>query len=62
MNQIKLVILTLGNSRYAKPSHGLGSCGWSPKAWQLSPIKRGQSPITAFLECNPNWRKEECSQ
>jgi len=62
MDQIKLVVFTLGGSRYTRPAHGLGSCGFYPKAWQLSPIKVGQSPITAFLDCNPNWTKQECSR
>jgi len=62
MNKVKLEVLTLANGRFVRPSHCLGTCGFNPKGWQLSPIRRGQSPITAFLSCNPNWKKEECEQ
>jgi len=60
MEKIKLESQILGGSRnFVKPSHGLGTCGFSPKAWQIAPVKRGQSIVSAFLSCNPNWSIEE---
>jgi len=59
MESIKLKTIALSNRAFVRPNHGLGNCGFYPKAWQLAPIKRGQSPIDAFLACNPNWKREE---
>ena len=62
MQSIKLKTIALSNRAYVRPSYGLGTCGFYPKAWQVSPIKRGQSPIDAFLNANPNWKREEVSK
>ena len=62
MEAIKLETIALSNSVIVRPSHGLGTCGFDPKGWQIAPIKRGQSPIDAFLACNPNWKREEVSK
>ena len=62
MNNIRLEVITLAGGRFVRPSHCLGTCGFNPKAWQISPIKAGQSPIAAFLSFNPNWNKEELNQ
>lgn len=61
MQAIKLVTIPLRTMTIVRPSHGLGSCGFYPKAWQIARIKAGQSPIDAFLIANPNWKKEEVS-
>jgi hypothetical protein len=42
-----------------RPSHALGSCGFYPKAWQIAPLKKGQSVIDAFLSANHNWTRGE---
>lgn len=42
-----------------RPASSLGTCGFSPKAWQCSIIQRNESPKTAFLRNNPNWTIEE---
>jgi hypothetical protein len=55
MNTIKLKTIVLANSTFVRPSHALGSCGFYPKAWQIAPLKAGQSVVDAFLSANNNW-------
>ena len=62
MEKIKLKTIALSNRAYVRPSHALGTCGFYPKAWQIAPLKIGQSPIHAFLNANHNWKIEEVSQ
>ena len=57
----KLELVQLRNKAIVRPAHGLGTCGWSPKAWQVSIPQRGESIISAFLRNNPNWSREEVS-
>lgn len=59
MDKIKLNTIVLANTNFVRPSHGLGSCGFHPKAWQIAPLKKGQSVIDAFLSVNPNWTMGE---
>ena len=42
-----------------RPEGTLGTCGFSPKAWNLAIVRRGGSYIEAFLEANKNWKREE---
>ena len=54
LETIKLKTMTI-----VRPASGLGTCGFSPKAWQAGVIQRNESPKTAFLRSNPNWTIEE---
>ena len=56
---MKLEVIQLTNNRYVKPEGSMGTCGWYPKAWQIAPIGRYESPIQAFLSANKNWKLEE---
>jgi len=56
---IKLEKIQLGSGCFVKPANGLGSCGWAPKAWQIAPIGKRDTLITAFLKCNKNWSISE---
>ena len=62
MHKIKLDTIVLKNTTMVRPSHGLGTCGFYPKAWQIAPVKKGQSVIDAFLSANPNWTMGELTQ
>ena len=62
MNTIKLNTIVLKNTTMVRPSHALGSCGFYPKAWQIAPVKKGQSVIDAFLSVNHNWTIAEIAQ
>lgn len=59
MKKVKLETITLKGGDFVRPSHGLGSCGFYPKGWQLAVVKKRQSLIDAFLANNPNWKREE---
>ena len=52
---IKLEKIQLASGCFVKPAHCLASCGFAPKAWQIAPIGKRDSLITAFLKCNKNW-------
>jgi len=62
MHKIKLNKIVLKNTTMVRPSHSLGSCGFYPKAWQIAPLKKGQSVIDAFLSVNHNWTIGEIAQ
>jgi hypothetical protein len=62
MDAIKLKTIVLKNTTMVRPSHALGSCGFYPKAWQIAPLKKGQSVIDAFLSVNHNWTIGEVTQ
>ena len=62
MTKIKLNKIALKNTTMVRPSHALGTCGYYPKAWQIAPVKRGQSLTDAFLSVNHNWKVEELTQ
>ena len=47
---IKLERIQLKSGCFVKPANLLGSCGWAPKAWQIAPIRKHDSLITAFLK------------
>lgn len=59
MTPTKLETLRLSTCTIVRPAGTCGSMGWSPKAWQCVAIKRGQSPIAAFLAGNKNWADNE---
>ena len=59
INNIKLERIQLKSGCFVKPANLLGSCGWAPKAWQIAPISKHDSLITAFLKCNKNWSTSE---
>lgn len=56
---MKLSIERLKTITIVRPASALGTCGFSPKAWQAGVIQRNESPIAAFLRSNPNWTIEE---
>lgn len=57
---MRLVVETLNSgTRIVRPEHGLGTCGWYPKAWQAVVLRRRESPIEAFLAANRNWSWSE---
>jgi hypothetical protein len=59
MHKIKLNKIVFKNTTMVRPNHALGSCGFYPKAWQIAPLKKGQSVIDAFLSANHNWTRGE---
>ena len=55
-----LEAVTLNNgSLLVRPAGTLGTCGWSPKAWQVAIVRPSESCKQAFLRANPNWLPEE---
>lgn len=58
MTELETETLRSG-TRLVRPAGTLGTCGWSPKAWQVGVIRMGQLPVAAFLEANPNWSRDE---
>jgi len=42
-----------------KPKGQLGTCGWSPRAWQLVYVLPEESAKEAFLEGNSNWTADQ---
>ena len=60
MTPLKLEIVQLRHGlRIVRPEGAVGTTGWSPKAWQASPILAGELPLDAFLDANPNFELEE---
>ena len=55
----KLEIIKLITGEFVKPINECGTCGFYPKSWQISPIRKKQSPIDSFLNCNKNWNISE---
>ena len=55
----KLEIIKLITGEFVKPINECGTCGFYPKAWQIAPIRKKQSPIDSFLNCNKNWNINE---
>lgn len=45
--------------RVVRPLGALGTCGWSPKAWQATYVGRYETAETAFLAANKNWTMED---
>lgn len=60
MTPVKLTVETLRNGvRIVRPEGALGTCGFYPKSWELAVVERGDLPVRAFLEANPNFTYEE---
>lgn len=49
------VIRTKSGGYFVRPKGEVGTCGWSPKAWQIAAIRRYEIPMVAFLNANRNW-------
>ena len=45
-----------------RPAGQLGTDGFSPKAWTITAVGKGQNPISAFLAKNKGWSKEEIAK
>ena len=45
-----------------RPAGQLGTDGFSPKAWTITVVGKGQNPISAFLAKNKGWSKEEIAK
>lgn len=58
MTRLEVETLRSG-TKIVRPAHAVGTCGWSPKAWTLAVIRRGETPLRAFLKANPNWTEGE---
>ena len=54
-NRLEVFTLASG-TRYVRPAHTSGTCGWFPRSWQIAPVPRNTDPLVAFLDANPNWR------
>lgn len=45
-----------------RPAGQLGTDGFSPKAWTIAAVGKGQNPTSAFLARNKGWSKEEIAE
>jgi len=45
-----------------RPAKQLGTDGFSPKAWTITAVGKGQNPMSAFLAKNKNWSKEDIAE
>lgn len=50
-----LEVIHLNDGSYVRPFGAVGTCGFSPRAWQIALIEPWQTPVDAFLEVNPKW-------
>ena len=55
MSKVKLELVELRNSTLIRPKNSLGTCGYSPKMWQVAVMNSKQSIVESFLDVNPNW-------
>lgn len=46
-------------AKAVKPEGLLGTCGWSPKAWQIACVLPDETAVEAFLANNDNWSRDE---
>ena len=53
--ELEVEVLCTGH-RLVRPKGELGTCGWSPRAWVATYVKRHETPLQAFLRGNPRWR------
>jgi len=53
------VINFRSGAKGVKPEGQLGTCGWSPRAWQICMMLPDETAQEAFLEGNSNWTADQ---
>lgn len=56
---LELEVVTLSGERFVRPANEIGTCGFSPKPWQIALIEEPETPTEAFLRENINWEPFE---
>jgi len=57
---MKLEVIHLRTGWFVSPKNSCGTCGWSPKPWQMVRVDmRSKNPIRDFLNLNKEFSIED---